>query len=101
MYPQRELKRLALQKSTLRSRIGLRRVACAKAAAQAARPLQWLDHALAFWRKLSPFAPLAAVPLGLLATRAIFSRHKILGGLLRWGPLVFGTVRGLGSAMRK
>ena len=101
MYPQRELERLALNKSALRRRIGLRRIACAEAASQAARPLQWLDHALAFWRKLLPLAPLAAVPLGLLARRVVFPRHKILGALVRWGPLVFGAVRGLGSAVRK
>ncbi|MFA6289210.1 MAG: hypothetical protein WC661_17645 [Opitutaceae bacterium] len=100
MYPQPELNRLAYHKIALRRRIALRRVACSMAAARVARPLEWLDRALAFWRKLAPFAPLAALPLGLLATRAVFSRHKILGALLRWGPLVFGAVRGLGSAVK-
>lgn len=100
MYPQPELNRLAFHKVALRRRIALRRVACSEAAARVARPLEWLDRALAFWRKLAPFAPLAAVPLGILATRTIFSGHKILGALVRWGPLAFGAVRGIGSALK-
>ena len=100
MYPQPELNRLAVHKAALRRRIALRRVECAEAAARVARPLEWLDRALAFWRKLAPFAQLAAVPLGLLATRTIFSRHKILGALVRWGPLVFSAVRGISGAVK-
>ncbi len=100
MYPQPELNRLAFHKAALRRRITLRRVECAEAAARVARPLEWLDRALALWRKLAPFAQLAAVPLGLLATRTVFSRHKILGALMRWGPLVFSAVRGIGGAVK-
>jgi len=100
MYPQPELNRLAVHKAALRRRIALRRVECAEAAARVARPLEWLDRALAFWRKLAPFTQLAAVPLGLLATRTIFSGHKILGTLVRWGPLVFTAVRSISSAVK-
>jgi len=101
MYPQPELNRLAFHKVALRRRIALRRVACAEAAARVARPLEWLDRALAFWKKLAPFAPLAALPLGIFATRTFFSGHKILGALVRWGPLVFTAVRGIGSSSRR
>jgi len=100
MYSQPELNRLAVHKVALRRRIALRRVECAAAAARVARPLEWLDRVLALWRKLAPFAPLAALPLGILATRTIFSGHKILGALVRWGPLVFSAVRGISSAVK-
>ena len=99
MYPQRELIRLAAHKAALRLGIALRRAQCAEAAARLAQPVAWLDRMLAFWRRLSPLAPLAALPLGFLASRIIFPRAKILGSLLRWGPLVFGAVRGISSAV--
>jgi hypothetical protein len=67
MYPDRELTRLAAHKATLQRDIAVRRAQCAEAAAQVAQPLEWLDRMLAWWRQLSPFAKLAAVPLGLLA----------------------------------
>jgi len=66
MYPHRELTRLAARKAALRRGIALRRAQCADAAVRVAQPLKQLDRALAFWRRLSPFAWLAAVPLGFL-----------------------------------
>ena len=99
MYPQRELIRLAAHKAALRRGIAFRRAQCAEAAARLAQPLAWLDRMRAFWRRLAPLAPLAALPLGFLAARIIFPRSKILGSLVRWGPLVFGAVRGIGSAV--
>ena len=100
MYPQRELTRLAAYKVALRRDIAFRRAECAEAAARATQPLEWLDRMLAFLRRLSPFAQFAAVPLGFLVTRAVFPRSKILGSLVRWGPLVFGAVRGISSAVK-
>lgn len=100
MYPQRELTRLAAYKTALRWGIALRRAQCAEAAARIAQPLDWLDRMLAFWRRLSPLAKFAAVPLGLLVQRTLFSRLKLLGSLVRWGPLVFGVVRGFSSAVK-
>ena len=50
-------------------------------------------------RRLSPFAQIAAVPLGFLVQRAVFPRRKILGSLLRWAPLVFSAVRGFKAAV--
>ncbi len=100
MYSDRELNRLAALKAALRHRIALRRVQCAAAAARLARPIAWLDRALAFWRQLSPFMKLAAVPAGILVTRAFAPRLKVLGALARWGPLAFGALRALGSAFK-
>lgn len=97
MYPGRQLTALAWHKARLRQRIAHRRDACAEAAARIARPLEWLDRALTFWRRL---APLAAGPLGFLAGRTLFPRRRLLGALVRWGPAVLGAVRGLKSAFR-
>ena len=100
MYTDRELTRLAAHKAGLRRGIALRRIQCAGAAARIAQPLAWLDRALALWRRLSPFTRLAAVPLGFLVTRAAFFRRGILGSLLRWGPLAFAAVRGVGAVVK-
>jgi hypothetical protein len=100
MYPHQELSRLAVRKAALRRSIALRRVQCAGAAARVTRPLAWLDRALAFWRRLSPLAAFAAVPLGFLATRTVFPRLKTLGSLLRWGPLVFAAIRRISSVVQ-
>jgi hypothetical protein len=99
MYPQGELTRLAAYKAALRRDVARRRAQCAGAAARVAQPLAWLDRMLAFWRRLPRLVQFAAVPLGLLFARAVFSRRKILGSLVRWGPLVFGAVRGLSAAV--
>lgn len=100
MYPDRELTRLAARKAALRRDIALRRAQCAEAAARVAQPLAWLDRMLAFWRRLSPLAQFAVVPLGFLVKRTVFPRLKILGSLVRWGPLVFAAVRGISSLVK-
>jgi hypothetical protein len=100
MYPGRELSQLAAQKAAIRERIWLRRIECYEAAGRVAKPLQWLDRMLALWRRLSPFAQFAAVPIGLFLHRAIFPRRRILRSLIRWGPIAFGIVRSVSSAMR-
>jgi hypothetical protein len=100
MYPGRELRRLAAHKAAIRQRIWLRRIECTEAARRVAKPLRWLDRMLAFWRRLSPLARLAAVPVGALIQRAIFPRRRILGSLVRWGPIVYGAIRGVNSAMK-
>ena len=43
---------------------------------------------------------LAALPLGYLVTRTAFSRRGILGSLVRWGPLVFAAMRGIGAVCK-
>jgi hypothetical protein len=98
MHTQRELIALAASKAALRRRIAAQRAQCAGAIARAAEPLAWLDSALASWRKLSPWLKFAALPLGVLLNRTVAPRSRVLGTLLRWGPLVFGAVRGLAGA---
>jgi hypothetical protein len=95
MYPERELTRLAARKAVLRMRIGLRRVQCAEAAARVARPLEWLDRAREFLRKIQPLALLAAVPVGILAGRSSRRSVRLLGSIARWIPIVLDGARGL------
>ena len=98
MYPQRELIRLATHKAAMRRNIGRQRAQCTAAAAQVLRPLEWLERMRSFWRRLSPFAHLAAVPLSFLVPLRAHPRLKILGSFLRWGPLVFRAVRAIASS---
>ena len=100
MYPDGELNRLARHKAILRERITLRREECAIAAAAAIQPLAWLDRVVTMWRKVRPYAKLAAIPLGLLVKRAFFPRFRIFRSLFRWAPAIFGAAR-LASAMRR
>ena len=103
MYPERELIRLAGQKALLRRDIALRRAQCAEAASRVTQTLAWLDRMVAFWRRLPPLAQFAAVPLGFLVKRTLFSRvkgFKLLGALVRWGPLAFGAIRSMRAAAK-
>jgi hypothetical protein len=100
MYPQRELIRLAAHKAAVRRRIADHRAECAEAAARVAQPLAWLDRALAFWRRVSPLALIAAVPLGFLIKRTASPRLKLFGMLMKWGPMVFGAARSIGAAVK-
>ena len=100
MYPAEELKRLAARKVALRRDITLHRAQAEAAVARVVRPLEWLDGMLASWRRLAPLAQFAAVPLAFLATRAVFPRLKFLRPLVRWAPIVFTAVRGLGSVFK-
>ena len=97
MYPQRELIRLTAYKAALQRDIAVHRAQYTRAAAHVAQPLELLDRILTIWRKLSPFALFAAVPLGFLVQRTVFPRLKILRSIVRWSPLVFTVVRGIGS----
>lgn len=91
MYPSEELKRLATRKVTLRRSIAVHRLQCTRSAAQAGRPLQWLDRLLGLWDRFSPLTKFAALPLGFLARRLISPRSKWLGSLIRWMPLFSGV----------
>lgn len=99
MYPAQELRRLAARKAALRRDIALHRAQSEVPLARLAQPFEWLDRALASWRRLAPLARIAAVPLGFLATRALLPRLKLLRPLIRWGPIVFGAVRGVGTML--
>lgn len=100
MYPAEELNRIAMHKVALRHRIAVRRAQCIENFSQASRPLEWLDRMLAYWRKLSPFARFAAVPLGFLVKRKIFPRTKMIGSLFRWGPILLAALRHFRSAAK-
>lgn len=100
MYPRRELIRLGVHKAALRRRIARHRADCVASAAAVAQPLEWLDRAVAFWRRLSPFAMIAAVPLGFLIKRTRSPNLKLIGTIVKWAPIVFGAVRGVGAAFK-
>lgn len=93
MYPRAELIRLAAHKAALRGRIAQGRCQCAEAAARLLRPLVWMDEAAAFVRRFSTPVLCAAAPLGRLLGRPLFPRSRLLGALVRWGPLVFTAAR--------
>ena len=97
MYPQRELIRLTAYKAALQRDIARDRAICVAAASHVARPFELLDQILDLWRRISPLAAFAAVPLGFLFQRTVFPRLKILRSLMRWGPLVFTAVRSISS----
>ena len=97
MYPQRELIRLSVYKAALQQDIAVHREQYTRAAAHVARPVELFDRILALWRKVSPLALFAAVPLGLIVQRSVFPRLTLLRSIVRWGPLVFSAVRGISS----
>jgi hypothetical protein len=90
MYPERELTWLAIRKDALRLRIRLHRIQCAQDLGRISRPLEWLDRAREFLRRIQPVALFAAVPIGILAGRASSRPLRVLGSIARWLPLVFG-----------
>ena len=94
MYPHGELAHLAARKAALRRRIARTRQQCVSHAAGVARPLRWLDQAIAIWRQVQPVMGLAVVPIGFWVMRAFSRRHRVMGSLLRWGPLLLNVVRG-------
>jgi len=101
MYADRELIRLDAHKAAIRRRIARRRHECGAAAARVLQPLAWVDRLAGLARRFSPWASLAAVPLGFLLKRAASPRRSWLGTLLRWGPAVVGAARGLAAARRR
>jgi hypothetical protein len=100
VYPAEELNRLAVNKASLQREIAKRRIRIAEDIAQVAKPLEWLDRAVALWRKFSPFIQISALPVAYLAKRFLFPRFRILSSLARWGPLAFGALRTMGGMTR-
>ena len=97
MYPQRELNRLTAYKAALQRDIAIHRTQYTQAFTHVAKPFELLDRMLVIWRRLSPLALFAAVPLGYVVQRTVFPRLKVLRSLMRWGPLVFSAIRGINS----
>ncbi len=95
MYPHAELIRLAAHKVALQHNIAFRRAQCRYAAAHVLRPVASVDRMLAGWRGLAPWLQLAAVPLGFVLGRTVFRRWKILGSLVRFGPIALNLMRGV------
>ncbi|HWA84587.1 MAG TPA: hypothetical protein VG710_00065 [Opitutus sp.] len=96
MYPTQELKDLAKKKETLRGRIARERLEAAAAAAELARPVGWIERAVAKWRQLSPWVKAGIVPVALLLRRrfpARLRRSSRTMQVLRWAPLVLRAVR--------
>lgn len=100
MYPQPDLIRLAAHKAVIRRRIAGRRTACGRLTHRVLRPLAWLDQGAGLWRRVSPFARYAAIPLVLMLKRRLPPRPRLLGSLARWAPLVLGAWRALAAARR-
>lgn len=92
MYPHRQLRALAEAKAALQSRITLRRAECTVLARRVVRPLAWLDRARCLWRKLAPYAGLAALPAGAIAGRALFPRFRLGRLVLAWSPAILRAV---------
>jgi hypothetical protein len=101
MYPQPELNRLALHKFALQQRIATQRVEYSATVAQVTRPLAWLDRLRGFLERCAPLVPFAVFPLGMAVQRTFFPRFKILGATLRWGPMVYGALRGARARARQ
>ena len=95
MYPADQLTRLALRKAAHRRRIRRHRAQCVRAATRVVQPLDWLDRMIGHWRRFSPLALVAAVPLAGLIVRP--ARAGLFGTLLRWAPLALNLVRGLSA----
>lgn len=97
MYPTAELNDLALRKAAVRSRISSTRLRCAAAAGEVARPIVWIDRVVAQWRKISPMAKLAALPLGFLLRRTFAGRTarrtSLLTRMFKLLPTVLGAAR--------
>src|SRR4051812_38774818 len=95
MYPSAELNNLARRKAVLLARISLDRLRCVALAAEVARPINWLDRALIQWRKISPIAKLAALPLGLFVSRAVLPGKKVnlMGRAIRLLPTLVSALK--------
>lgn len=100
MYPAGELTQLAAKKDLLRRRIALRRVATIVVAQRVAQPLRLIDRIVGEWRRLSPLVKLAGVPLGALLGRSLHRKRRLVGQLIRWGPVLASVWRGF-AAVRK
>ena len=101
MYAERELKRLGEVKLRVRRRIGRRRDEITAQTARVAQPLRWVDRAYVYWKKAGPIAKLAAAPIGVWLTNKLFGRRKMAGSVMRWGPMIWNVVRGLGIGLSR
>jgi len=97
MYAERELKRLAEVKVTVRRRIARRRIETIEQTAVVTKPLVWVDRAYGYWKKIGPVAKLAIAPIGAWLAGSLFGKRKKVGSLMRWVPTIWSVVRGFKS----
>jgi hypothetical protein len=100
MYPARALSELATRKAEIRRAISGHRAQLAAAAAAVARPVAWIDRAVAFGRRWASLGMVAAVPVALFSRRAQSPWVRAAGVLMRLGPLVLGAYRGFQALAR-
>jgi hypothetical protein len=95
MYPAAELTDLQRRKALLRAKISIGRLECTTMAGDVARPLDWIDRMVQQWRKISPIAKIAAIPLGLLLKRGLLPGKKLrlMSRLVRFLPLVLAAMK--------
>lgn len=88
MYPRQSLIRLAAHKAALRREIALQRAECVATTREVARPLAWVDRAVAVVQEIPPLARAGLAVMGLWVRRAALQRLSHLSAALRWVPLV-------------
>lgn len=96
MYPEGQLRELAFRKDTLRVRIAAHRAECVARAEHVARPIATIDRIVAQWRRIAPYAKVAAIPLGFLLQRRIAAKQVRAGGWKRWlrlAPIAMSAAR--------
>ncbi len=96
MYPTGELNELAQRKQALRVRIAAHRAECVAYAEHVARPIAAIDRIAAQWKRISPYAKLAAIPLGFLLQRRMAKKQAVASGWKRWlklAPVAMSAVR--------
>lgn len=90
MYPQAELTILARRKRALLLRIADRRDACVAQVKTLAHPFRWIGAVRRVWSAVSPFAKLAALPVGLVLARKL---SPWFGRWVRWAPAAMQVYR--------
>jgi len=90
MYPQPDLRLLAVRKRALVHLIRARREECADYTHEVLKPAEWASGVYAKWQAISPFTKLAAVPIGLMLTRKLMPK---IGGLVSWVPIALNLFR--------
>jgi hypothetical protein len=96
MYPEGELRELALRKEALRVKIAAHRAECVAYAEHVARPIAAIDRVAEQWRRVAPYAKLAAIPLGFLLQRRMAKKQARAGGWKRWlklAPVAMSAAR--------
>ncbi|HVS54354.1 MAG TPA: hypothetical protein VHD62_18505 [Opitutaceae bacterium] len=100
MYPAGELNHLAARKALLRLRIAEHRLQCAQAADELARPLGWIDRALARWRSISPLAKTVGLPVVMLAAKKLLGRFGGVAATVGKLPRLFRSLPAMLQAFR-